>query len=193
MGQTRRAKYGIMGKLPFIGKYIRLQVDRGYLVELRSIEARFNGVLDRFDTLVSDLYDCLKDLERPLGIEANKFHNYGLVIHTRSSRTVTEYLERVYGNEFVNLDAYFSLYASSREVSFLDWYSNEESVEKYVDQMIGLLGLVCVQYKCEGYETLIVPESNETLAKLMSSRWLKLLIMDLIHVLTTVLEERTGG
>jgi len=193
MGLTRRQKYGVMGSVPIIGKYIRTRVDKATLSELLMIEARFGSSTVRFDTLVHDLYDCLKDLERPLGIVPAKFHGYQLAIHTRSSKTISEYLERVYENDSLNLDNYFSLYSTSRLTGFLDWFSSEESVEKYFDQMLGLLAFACVQLKCDGYETLKVPESNVALVRLASSRWLKLLMMDLIQVLTTVLEERTGG
>lgn len=193
MGLTRKQKYGILGKLPFIGKYIRMQVDKATLKELLFIEKQFGSTTVRFDTLIHDLYDCLKDLERPLAIDPIKFHNYTFTIHTRSSKTIAVYLERIYENENLNFDAYFGLYINSREASFLDWYSNEESVEKFVDQMLGLLMLACVRFKCDGYETLQGPESNEELERLSSSRWLKLLIMDLIQVLVTILEERTGG
>lgn len=193
MGLTRKQKYGLMGKLPFIGKYIRRQVDKATLKELLFIEKQFASSTVRFDTLIHDLYDCLKDLERPLAIDPIKFHNYQFLIHTRSSKTISVYLERIYGNENLNFDTYFGLYINNREAKFLDWFSTEESVEKFVDQMMGLLMLTCVRFKCEGYETLIVPESNAELERLSSSRWLKLLIMDLIQVLVTILEERTGG
>lgn len=193
MGLTRKQKYGILGKLPFIGKYIRMQVDKATLKELLFIEKQFGSTTVRFDTLIHDLYDCLKDLERPLAIDPVKFHNYTFTIHTRSSKTIAVYLERIYENENLNFDAYFGLYINSRQASFLDWYSNEESIEKFVDQMLGLLMLACVRFKCDGYETLQGPESNEELERLSSSRWLKLLIMDLIQVLVTILEERTGG
>ncbi len=193
MGLTRKQKYGILGKLPFIGKYIRMQVDKATLKELLFIEKQFGSTTVRFDTLIHDLYDCLKDLERPLAIDPVKFHNYTFTIHTRSSKTIAVYLKRIYENENLNFDAYFGLYINSRQASFLDWYSNEESIEKFVDQMLGLLMLACVRFKCDGYETLQGPESNEELERLSSSRWLKLLIMDLIQVLVTILEERTGG
>lgn len=193
MGLTRKQKYGMLGKLPFIGKYIRMQVDKATLKELRFIEKQFGSTTVRFDTLIHDLYDCLKDLERPLAIDPLKFHNYTFTIHTRSSKTIAVYLERIFENENLNFDAYFGLYVNSREVSFLDWYSNEESVEKFVDQMLSLLMLTCVRFKCDGYETLQSPESNVELERLSSSRWLKLLVMDLIQVLVTILEERTGG
>lgn len=193
MGLTRKQKYGILGKLPFIGKYIRMQVDKATLKELLFIEKQFGSTTVRFDTLIHDLYDCLKDLERPLAIDPVKFHNYTFTVHTRSSKTIAVYLERIYENENLNFDAYFGLYINSRQASFLDWYSNEESIEKFVDQMLGLLMLACVRFKCDGYETLQGPESNEELERLSSSRWLKLLIMDLIQVLVTILEERTGG
>lgn len=193
MGLTRKQKYGLLGKLPFIGKYIRMQVDKATLKELLFIEKQFASSTVRFDTLIHDLYDCLKDLERPLAVDPIKFHNYQLLIHTRSSKTISVYLERIYGNENLNFDAYFGLYINQREAGFLDWYSNDESVEKFVDQMMGLLMLTLVRFKCDGYETLKVPESNDELERLSSSRWLKLLIMDLIQVLVTILKERTGG
>lgn len=193
MGLTRKQKYGILGKLPFIGKYIRMQVDKATLKELLFIEKQFGSTTVRFDTLIHDLYDCLKDLERPLAIDPVKFHNYTFTVHTRSSKTIAVYLERIYENENLNFDAYFGLYINSRQASFLDWYSNEESIEKFVDQMLGLLMLACVRFKCDGYETLQSPESNVELERLSSSRWLKLLVMDLIQVLVTILEERTGG
>lgn len=193
MGLTRKQKYGMLGKLPFIGKYIRKQVDKATLKELLFIEKQFASTMVRFDTLIHDLYDCLKDLERPLAVDPIKFHNRQLVIHTRSSKTISMYLERIYENENLNFDVYFGVYTNSREAGFLDWFSNEESVEKFVDQMLGLLMLACVRFKCDGYETLNVPKSNDELERLSSSRWLKLLIMDLIQVLVTILEERTGG
>lgn len=193
MGLTRKEKYGILGELPFIGKYIRTRVDKATLKELLAIEKRFDLPTVRFDTLIHDLYDCLKDLERPLAIDPNNFHNYELVIHTRSSKTISTYLERIYNNENLNFDAYLGVYVHSRRAGFLDWYSNEESVEQFVDQVMGLLALTCVRYKCDGYETFKVPESNAELERLSSSRWLKLLVMDLIQVLATVLEERIGG
>jgi len=193
MGLTRKQKYGMLGKLPFIGKYIRMQVDKATLKELLLIEKRFGSTTVRFDTLIHDLYDCLKDLERPLAVDPVKFHNHTFTIHTRSSKTIAVYLERIFENENLNFDAYFGLYVNSREVSFLDWYSNEESVEKFVDQMLGLLMLTCIRFKCDGYETLKFTEGNVELERLSSSRWLKLLIMDLIQVLVTILAERTGG
>lgn len=193
MGLTRKQKYGILGELPFIGKYIRMRVDKATLKELLMIEKQFASSTVRFDTLIHNLYDCLKDLERPLALDPNNFHNYALDIHTRSSKTISTYLERIYNNENLNIDTYFGVYVQSRQAEFLDWYSSEESVEQFVDQVMGLLALTCVRYKCDGYETLKVPESNAELDRLASSRWLKLLVMDLIQVLTTVLEERTGG
>jgi hypothetical protein len=193
MGLTRKQKYGILGRLPFIGKYIRMQVDKATLKELLFIEKQFASSTVRFDTLIHDLYDCLKDLERPLAVDPIKFHNYQLLVHTRSSKTISVYLERVYGNENLNFDVYFGLYVNSRDVGFLDWFSNEESLEKFTDQMLGLLMLSCVRFKCDGYETLNAPESNPELERLVSSRWLKLLVMDHIQVLVTILTERTGG
>lgn len=193
MGLTRKQKYGILGTLPFIGKYMRMQVDKATLKELRLIETQFASSTVRFDTLIHDLYDCLKDLERPLAVDPSRFHNYQFRVHTRSSKTISMYLERIYANENLNFDVYFGVYINSRPAEFLDWYSNEESLELFVDQMMGLLMLSCVRFKCDGYETLKVPESNAELDRLSSSRWLKLLIMDLIQVLATVLEERTGG
>lgn len=193
MGLTRKQKYGMLGSLPFIGKYIRRQVDKATLKELLFIEKQFASSTVRFDTLVHDLYDCLKDLERPLAVDPGKFHNYQLTIHTRSSKTISTYLERIYGNENLNFDVYFGVYTNSRRAGFLDWFSTEESVELFMDQMLGLLTLSCVRFKCDGYESLKVPESNVELERLSSSRWLKLLIMDLIQVLVTILEERTGG
>lgn len=193
MGLAPKQKYGMLGKLPFIGKYIRMQVDKATLKELLFIEKQFASSTVRFDTLIHDLYDCLKDLERPLAVDPFKFHNYGLVVHTRSSKTIALYLDRVFNNENLNFDVYFGLYVNSREVEFLDWFSTEESVEHFIDQMMALLVLSCVRFKCDGYETLQVPESNVELERLSSSRWLKLLVMDLIQVLATILKERIGG
>jgi hypothetical protein len=193
MGLTRKQKYGMLGTLPFVGKYVRMQVDKATLKELLLIEKKFTSSTIRFDTLIHDLYDCLKDLERPLLVNPHKFHNYGCLIHTRSSKTIAIYLERIYNNENLNIDTYFSVYANSKQVAFLDWFSTEESVEQFVDQMMGLLVLSCIRFKCDGYETLEAPKSNVALDQLVSSRWLKLLVMDLIQVLVTVLEERIGG
>lgn len=190
---TRKHKYGLIGRLPFIGKYIRKRVDLVFLKELQGIEERLVSPLVRFDTLANDLYDALKDLERPLELDPNLFHGYQLIVHSHSSNSVTSYLQRIFDNELLNIDSFFKLYSDPKTIEFLDWYSNAKSIELYVEQMTSLLGILCAKNKRDEGAPLTVAVSNPALDRMASSRWLRLLVKDLIQVLTVVLTQRTGG
>ncbi len=190
---TPKQKYQLIHWIPFLGKYVRKQVDLAFIKELKSIEERFSSPLVRFDTLIFDLYDCLNELKRPLQIDPRDFHGYDLLIHTRSSNSISSYLERIYENENLNIDTFFNVHANPRRTPFLNWYSNDETVELFIDQMIGLLGLLCVKSDRKEWKPDKLPENNEALARLYQSRWIKLLIKDVIQLLVTVLGQRTGG
>lgn len=190
---SNKSKYGLLGRLPFLGAYIRKRIDLVFLKELQGIEQRLTSPMVRFDTLVNDLYDALKDLEKPLGVDPNLFHGYQLVVHSHSSNSVTSYLQRIFDNEFLNIDTFFTLYADPKTVQFLDWYSNAKSIELYVEQMTSLLSILCAKQKQEKGEALIVMASNPALDRMATSRWMRLLVKDLIQLLVVVLTQRTGG
>lgn len=193
MNLKKAVGYRWLANWPIIGKVILRKIDIAMLLELQEIEARFALPSVRFVNQINDLYDCLKELQRPLQIDMSLFHDYVLAINTSSSRTISGLFERIADNEGLDLEEHFSK-SGSRVSKFLDWYSNEESVNYFINNTYTLVELYCSRNKRKDDPRELKPiKCNEATERLLNSRWFRVLVNDLIQVLVVILSQRTGG
>lgn len=183
---------------PIIGKHYRAKLDTAVLERLRLIESRFSSPVVRFSSQLHDLYDCLKDLEDYLEIRAGDFHGYELTTYTKSSVIACALLEQLTNDHTVNPENYFKGGDASIHTDFLDWFSDEESLNDFVAGVSVLLFTYCSRVPKvptpdgEPFVGLNV-YFNDTTETFISGRYFKLLLLDLIQTLTVVLEQRVGG
>lgn len=196
MQLTQHGIMKLLSGLPWVGDHFKMKLDEALLVRLDAIEARFSSASVRFATQLHDLYDCLKDLESPLEIEVSRFHGFAMLTHTKTSKEAQKLLERLEQGSYVQPEDYFRS-AGAKHVNFLDWYSNEESVNAFVNQMTRLLIIYCTNNNrstVEEADVFVEPvETNEVTELFMGTKWFKLMILDLIQMLSVILFERKGG
>lgn len=187
----------LLSKLPVVGPHYKVKLDRSLRLSLLLIEGRFSNASTRFVTQMHDLYDCLKLLETPLNIKVNKFHGFALTMYTKSSQDAYTLLENIAADLPVSQEPYFNTSEQSHSSMFLDWFSNEHSLNEFIEHMRLLLHMYCESTpshtKPEG--GVFKPTSfncNEQTQAFVKGNQFKLLILDLIRVLNIVLTERIG-
>lgn len=183
-----------MSGLPFVGTRCQTALDKFLLQQLDLIEGRFGSANARFVTQLHDLYDCLKDLQGPLEIDVRRSHGYAVAVHTKTSGDAQRLLDRLHQGFFINPDEYFT---SARRTNLLDWYSNADSIQAFAAGMKDLLQVYCNNHPRPeltdgpaGYREIPV---NEVTENFVTSRFFKLVVLDLIQMLTAVLSQRLGG
>lgn len=195
---TQHGMLKLVSGWPVVGNHFQAKLDKSLLIRLETIEARFSSATVRFATQVHDLYDCLKALQTPLMIEVGSFHSYAMVVHTKTSSDAQKLLERLTDGMFIKHDEYFKSSGIGRRDDFLNWFSNTNTFNAFVSGMTWLLHAYCSKVPRDLTEdgspfSQKEVECNEITEQFMTSRWFRLLILDLIQSLIVVLAQRTGG
>ncbi|MNM09003.1 hypothetical protein D3C81_190830 [compost metagenome] len=199
MNLTNTDVLKLMTRLPVLGSRYQLKLDILLLKRLEQIEARFFKASGRFINQLHDLYDCLKDLQGPLDVDPKACLSIPMVAHTHSSNNAYRLLEDIKTGQYHNPHHYFKKDGQSRYDSFLDWYSNPQSLKEFIEGMMTLLGLYCKANPLEEEtgEPYVFDRkfigSSDVLDNFFGSIWLKYIIMDLLQAVTVVLRQRIGG
>ena len=158
--------------------------------QLNSIENQFTGGVKSFNQNVESLYDCVIKLPLSIQEDFRLFMTQGFFLSTKTSIKASECVSRYLTGVFVDNTLYLDeLHA---EKAFVDWYSNAESVDEFVEGMFSLLYRFVV-YKRSINDQLdineigVVGKLSEVEIDLFSSHYFKLLVMDFISVYKVIL------
>lgn len=188
-----------MSRLPVLGNRYRLRLDTLLLQRLEMIEGRFFKASGRFINQLHDLYDCLQGVQGPLDVDPKACLNIPMVAHTNSSNDAYRLLEDLKTGKYHNPHHYFKKDGGRRHDSFLDWYSNPQSLQEFLDGMMTLLGLYCKANPLEedSGEPFVFDKkyigSSDVMDNFFASIWLKYIVLDLLQAVTVVLRQRIGG
>ena len=158
--------------------------------QLNSIENQFTGGVKSFNQNVESLYDCVIKLPLSIQEDFRLFMTQRFFLSTKTSIKASECVSRYLTGVFVDNTLYLDeLHA---EKAFVDWYSNAESVDEFVEGMFSLLYRFVI-YKRSINDQLdineigMVGKLSEVEIDLFSSHYFKLLVMDFISVYKVIL------
>ena len=158
--------------------------------QLNSIENQFTGGVKSFNQNVESLYDCVIKLPLSIQEDFRLFMTQGFFLSTKTSIKASECVSRYLTGVFVDNTLYLDeLHA---EKAFVDWYSNAESADEFVEGMFSLLYRFVVYKRSinnqlDINEIGMVGKLSEVEIDLFSSHHFKLLVMDFISVYKVIL------
>lgn len=181
-------KFSLFGELPFVGKQVSLSYYKSVMDKVLFIEKQFNKPMVTFDHNVHALYDCLQGAKIVLHEDFDWFLELGITTYTKTSGMTSQFFDRVIAGEFFKFEDYFKeLNVSSRETAFLDWYSNFEDTQEFVDAFIYMMQIYCAENPLdeegEVYQGNSRQEINKTTLDFISSSYFRLVLDDFITVI----------
>lgn len=192
MALTKRALFRWLSRIPGIGNLFNRKLDSLTIEQLTEINQRFSKASVRFAAQIQDLYDCLKPLNTSFDINPRVYLPLPIELSTKSSKDAHRLVERVLSGYSWNPDEHFVSNMIEYYPSFLDWYSNGYSLDGYYQGMVKLMELYCALFPVIPNEDDPV-ECHPVVENFLTSRWFRLMVIDLIKILTLVLIQRRGG
>ena len=196
MAITKLGLLRLMSNWPFVGKKIRLTLANRLLEEFDAVEKGFNSATVRFSTAISRLYDSLEGFDFALEEDFAAYHSLTLTAYTKTSGEAHRLLERLQGIGGPKTENYFKETMKESPSPFLGWYSNRQSFEGFIGGSIALIDLYTKMNprSTDGHvytaKELAVSYSNQ---EFLSSKYFKLLVLDLLQVLRVVLYLEING
>lgn len=196
MAITKLGLLRLMSGWPFVGKKIRLSLTNRLLEEFDAVEKGFNSATVRFSTSIARLYDSLEGFDFALEEDFETYNTLTLTTYTKTSGEAHRLLQQLRGIGGPKVEGYFKETMKEGVTPFLGWYSNRQSFEGFIAGAIDLIDLY----------TKMNPRSNDghvytakelavaySTQEFLSSKYFKLLTLDLIQVLRVVLYLEING
>lgn len=196
MAITKLALLRLMSNWPFVGKKIRLTLANQLLDKFDLVEKGFSSPTIRFSHNLHTLYDSLEGFDYTLEEDFQAYHRLTLVAYTKTSGEAHRLLERLRGIGGPKVEEYFKDTMKEAPSPFLNWYSNKHSFEGFIGGTIWLLDLYTKMNprSDDGHvytaKELAVSYSTQ---EFLSSKYFKLLVLDLIQALRIVLDLEING
>mgnify|MGYP003407327187 CR=1 FL=1 len=196
MAITKLGLLRLMSNWPFVGKKIRLTLSHQLLGEFDAVEKGFGSATVRFSTAIAQLYDSLEGFDFALEEDFAAYNALTLTAYTKTSGEAHKLLERLRGIGGPKLEDYFKETMKEQPSPFLGWYSNRQSFEGFVAGTIALVELYTqmnprsTDGRVYTAKELAVTYSTQ---EFLSSKYFKLLVLDLIQVLRIVLYLEING
>lgn len=139
-------KLKVLGSMPWFGKGVQLTEYKRIIDKLDYIEKQFNKPMVSFDANIHALYDCLQGTEIELDDDFDWFMTLGITTYTETSGLALQFVTRILNDEYFKYDDYFKeLNVINRETEFLEWYSNMDSIQLFMDRFSYMLKLYCLE------------------------------------------------
>lgn len=190
MALTKSALLRLISNLPFVGKKARLSLVNELLEKLDEVEKGFASPTVRFSHNLHRLYDSLEGFDYTLKEDFNEYNSLRLVAYTKTSGEAHRLLERLQGIGGPKPEDYFKDTIKDTPGAFLDWYSNKTSFEGFIFKTILLLGLYTkMNARTNDGHVYTAAELSVSFStqEFLSSKYFKLLVLDLIEALRIVL------
>lgn len=178
----------LFSSLPFIRSY-KERILKQHMEKLEQIDSQFNLTQKRYVTILRDLYDCLKGIDkRNLKIQEDfdLFREEIISVHLKSSQAMAQFVNDLLEKQDLTPDLFF--FEDNEEVSVrvIDWYSNassflyiQENIEKVISNYINYIKWKDLNLAGDAAEAL--PFSAGVI-EFFDSRQFKSLVSDLIIV-----------
>lgn len=194
-----------MLNVPLIGKRLKVARLNTVLSEVEHIKKQFNKPMVRFDDNMNGLYDCLKGLDMGLQEDIRWFLTLDITCYSKTSTEAATYLKRHLENGFPQEEHFFkNTSVGSLETAFMDWYSNLETAQAFVDQFIYVLDLYCSENPrkvkhleeldeqddvggSEVYRTVRNRELNQSLIEFFNNNQFRLILDDFLIMVEVVI------
>jgi hypothetical protein len=132
--------------VPYFGKRIKIARLNSVLLEIEHIKKQFNKPMVRFDDNIHALYDCLKGLDLTLQEDIGWFLDLDITCYSKTSTEAVTYLKRHVENAFPKEEHFFkNTSVGSLETGFMDWYSNYDTAQEFVDTFLYVIDLYCAE------------------------------------------------
>lgn len=148
-----------VANIPYFGKRMKVARLNSVLSEIEHIKKQFNKPMVRFDDNIHALYDCLKGLDLTLEEDIGWFLDLDITCFSKTSTEAATYLKRHIENAFPKDEHFFkNLSVGSLETGFMDWYSNYDTAQEFIDLFVYAIDLYCAEnpksakYKVHGAE-----------------------------------------
>lgn len=179
-------KFNLFGDWPLIGHQIKLGYYRSVMDKVENIEKRFNKPMVKFEDNIHALYDCLQGSKITIHEDFDWFLVLGITTYTKTARKTVEFFDRLVEGELFKFEEYFKeLNVSSRETAFLDWYSNFEDAQDFLDGFMYMMQLYCLENPLNEEEGEVYKGSNRWEIKkgtleFLNSSYFRLVLDDFI-------------
>lgn len=132
--------------VPYFGKRFKIARLNSVLAEVAHIKKQFNKPMVRFDDNIHALYDCLRGLDLTLQEDIEWFLTLDITCYTKTSTEAAKYLNRHFENGFPKEEHFFKvLSVGSLETGLLDWYSNFDTAQEFIDLFFYVIDVYCAE------------------------------------------------
>jgi hypothetical protein len=194
MSSIKMMVLSALRKVPGVQRWATTGYYRLLLKDLTEATDQFGKRNVRYVDVIHRLYDVLKDAELSYEEDFDWMRNQLITVSTKTSGDAYTLLSILIEEKRIALTETYFRAAPIVPVPVNTWYSNQYSVERFLDLGLTLLELYClynpkledVKTSAEGLADQDIPTLNPSLQQLLSGKDFKLLVEDLIEVVRLI-------